>query len=109
MKEPDIYITHWNQFREYCEKRAKDADCYINNKGWQKLREYHLENYLKAIKHPFGFLFKIKFRYPHIYSQVKCMPRFYYRYARLNRERFESPVNKLITYPSWKGIFRSKS
>lgn len=100
------YEKSWDTFRQYCENKAKEADCIINNKGWHKLREYHLENYLQTISTPYGFLFIIKFRYSHIYQQIKCMPKLYHKYARKHREQFDSIGKRMVSYPSWRGFFK---
>jgi len=104
----EIYKQSWEDFRRYCEKRAETADCYINNKGWQKLREFHLENFLKETKAPYGFLFMIKFRHQYLFNQIKCLPKLYHKYAKKHREQFDSPGQKMVTYPSWRGIFRRR-
>lgn len=105
----ELYKEHWESFRKYCEKKAEDADCYINNKGWHKLREIHLVKYLKKLPAPYGFLFKIKFRHDYLYKQIKCMPKIYYRYAKKHKEQFDSPAKKMVRYPSWRGtLYRRK-
>jgi len=104
----EIYKESWESFRKYCEKKAELADCYINNKGWHKLREFHLENFLKDVSSPYGFLFVVRFRHNYLYKQVKCMPKIYYKYAKKHREQFDSPGQKMVTYPSWRGIFGRK-
>jgi hypothetical protein len=101
-KEPYFYVENWNEFRKYCEQRAKNSDCHINNKGWHKLKEFHLENYLKNLQSPFGFLFKIKFRYPEIFNSVKCMSRYYYKYARLRQKELATNSQRVVTYPTWR-------
>lgn len=102
LKEPYFYVENWNKFRKYCEQRAEKANCHINNKGWNKLKEYHLEMYLKEVTSPFGFLFKIKFRHPEIYRTVKCMPKFYCRYARLKQKELATNYHHVVTYPTWR-------
>lgn len=107
MREPDLYIQHWDSFRKYCEGRAKDADCYINSKGWQKLREYHLRQYLKGVQNPYGFLFNIRMRHRNMYRQVQCMPKLYYKYLRKKQKEFDSPSRRVVQFPTWKGFMRS--
>lgn len=93
------FLNSWKDFKLYCEDRAKKADCYINNKGWQKLEEYHLRQFLKNIENPYGFLFTIKYRYGKIYQDVKCMNKLYYKYMKTKEEDFTKQV---IFFPSWK-------
>lgn len=100
--DPEIYLLHWSQFEKYCEKKAKEADCYINNKGWQKLKEYHLEMYLKGTPNPFGFLFNIKMRHRNIYKQIHCMPKFYHKYLKLRQKEFDSPSRSVVQFPTWR-------
>jgi hypothetical protein len=96
------YKNNWEVFRKYCENKAKDSDCHINNKGWQKLREYHLENYLQSVDTPYGFLFTIKFRHRNLYTQIKCMPKIFYKYSKIYREQFDSPAKAMVQFPSWR-------
>lgn len=103
-----LYLDLWSKFKFCCEHRAKIADCYINNKGWQKLREYHLNEFLSDIDNPFGFLFRIKFRYPNIYREVKCMPRYYHKYARLRQQELTSISKDLVNFPSWRNREHSR-
>lgn len=100
------YKQDWERFRQYCENKAKAAECYINNKGWHKLREYHLENYLSTIKQPYSFLFVVKYRHTVLYRSIKCMPKIHNKYAKQYREQFDSPVQKMVTYPSWRGFLK---
>jgi hypothetical protein len=106
MKEPQIYITDWNHFYKYCDKKAKTADCRINNKGWGKLREYHLENYLKRVQNPYGFLFNIKFNYKYLYNKNQCLSKFFHKYSRIRKKSFDSIGKSVVEFPSWKGFLR---
>lgn len=103
MREVNNYQTQWNGFRLCCEQRAKKANCCINNKGWQRLREFHLENYLKTVENPFGFLYLIKLRHRHIYSQIQCMPRLYSKYLRKRQIELDSPAKRMVKFPTWRG------
>tara|TARA_R100000951_G_scaffold29349_1_gene25433 strand:+ start:477 stop:812 length:336 start_codon:yes stop_codon:yes gene_type:complete len=106
MKEPEIYKQDWNNFRGYCNKRAKEADCYINGKGWQKLREFHLHNYVQSIKNPYGFFFNIRMRHKPLYREVRCMPKYYYKYLKLRQKEFDSPSRDMVEFPSWRGFLK---
>lgn len=100
--EVQLYLHMWSEFKFCCEHKAKIADCHINNKGWQKLKEYHLEEYLKDMDNPYGFLFKIRFRYKDVYREVHCMPRFYYKYLRLRKKELDSPARSVVQFPTWR-------
>lgn len=102
LKDPHFYVENWHEFRKYCEQKAKNSDCHINNKGWNKLKEFHLENYLKNVQSPFGFLFKIKFRYPEIYNSVRCMPKFYYKHAKIRQRELVTNACRVVSYPTWR-------
>lgn len=102
MRELENYLNGWNQFRQYCEKRAKDSDCYINNKGWQKLREFHLENHLNNLANPFGFLYNIRIRHRRVFSEAQCMSKFYYIYLRKRQLELDSPALRVVQFPSWR-------
>lgn len=100
--EVQLYLDLWSKFKFCCEHKAKIADCHINSKGWQKLREYHLERFLKDSENPYGFLFKVKYRYRHIYREVHCMPRLYHKYSKLKQQELLSPSREVVKFPSWK-------
>ena len=109
MKEPENYKSDWGQFRDHCNKRAKQADCYINGKGWQKLREYHLENYVNEMSNPYGFFFNIRKKHLPLYREVRCMPKFYYKYLRLRQKEFDSVARSVVKFPSWRGFLRREN
>ena len=102
MREPIEYLENWDIFRKHCENRAKVAECHINNKNWQKLKEYHLDGYLKSINNPYGFLFNIRFYYKNIWRQVYCMPKYYHKYLRLRQKEFDSPARNMVEFPTWR-------
>lgn len=102
MNDPNLYLTDWNSFKEYCEDKAKIADCHINNKGWRKLRDYHLDSYLKNIDNPFAFLFNMRFRYRKIFNRVGCMHKYYSKYMRKREIAFDSRTEGMVEYPSWR-------
>jgi len=108
MKEVTQYKDDWSRFREHCTQRAKDSDCYINGKGWQKLREYHLEHYVSSLPNPYGFLYNIRRRHKPLYREVRCMPRFYYKYLRLRQKEFDSPSRGMVVFPSWRGFLKGE-
>jgi len=101
-KDLNIYLQQWSTFQKSCEQRAKQADCHINSKGWQKLKEYSLEKYLHNHTNPFGFLFNIRLRYRNIYSQIHCMPRFYHKYRKERQESLDSPSSDMVQFPTWR-------
>lgn len=96
------YLAQWREFEKHCERRAKAANCHINAKNWQKLKEFHLENYLQTIDNPFGFLFVVKIRYSNICRQINCMPRLYHKYLRLRQKELDSPSRNMIQFPTWR-------
>jgi hypothetical protein len=77
-KDVDEYLASWEQFKEYCDKKAKDR-CKLNSYSWHKLSEFHLEEYLKKIESPFGFLFRAKMFRPDVFKQRSEMRRMYYK------------------------------
>lgn len=107
MKEVRAYLTSWLNFRNQCEEKIKGR-CHINNKGWVKLRDYHMEQWLKSHKAPFGFMFKLKHQYYEVYKTIPCAPKWYH-VTRLQRQvKFEMNVaRKFVEFPSWRGFFRS--
>lgn len=102
MNQLDKYREEWAIFQRYCEKRAKLSDCHINNKGWQKLREFHLENFIEDVKNPFGFLYNIKFKHKSLYHEIHCIPRLYHRQLKLRQLILASPSKSVIQFPTWR-------
>ena len=100
--EPEFYLAHWRQFEQYCEKRAKDADCHISNKNWQRLKEFHLKQYLRGIPNKFGWLFNIKIRHQYIFQDVRCMNRIYYKYLQKQKEEIQSNFSNLSEFTRYK-------
>ena len=105
----DSYQSNWMDFKTYCDKRAKYSECYINSKGWNKLKDYHLNNYLQDMENPFGFLYNIRRQHKDLYYQVKCMPKYYYKYLRKRQQLFDSPSRGMVQFPSWRGFLRREN
>lgn len=102
MKDQKIYLSDWKKFKEYCEDRAKQADCHINNKGWHKLREYHLSNFLKDLDNPYRFLFSTKYAHRKIFNEVRCMTKYYRKYLQEKKESLDSRVKDMVEFPNWR-------
>ena len=100
--EVQLYLDLWSKFKFCCEHKAKIADCHINSKGWQKLKEFHLEEFLRNNQNPYGFLFKVRHRYRHVYRDVHCMPRFYHKYLKQRQKELDSPARSMVKFPSWR-------
>ena len=79
----DEFLASWEQFKQYCDKKAKDR-CKLNTYSWKKLSEFHLEEFLKKVESPFGFLFRAKMFRPEVFRQRAEMRKMYYKelYAR---------------------------
>ena len=98
-----VYLDSWLKFKFCCEHRAKIADCHINAKGWQKLKEYHLEDFLKRVENPYGFLFRIRLRHRSVYRDVHCMAKLFHKYSRLRQKEMEdNSTRKYVVFPSWR-------
>jgi hypothetical protein len=76
------YLEDWEKFRNYIEKKAKDR-CYISNKNWGKLRDYHLEQFVKKVSYPYGFLFKMIYLNK-MHREIPSIFKLYYKYKRKN-------------------------
>ena len=87
------YIQNWHEFKLYIDKKVKDK-CELSNKNWNKLRQWHLENYLNGMVSPFGFLFKMKYFYPEMYERIEGMPRMYGHYRQVREQSFRNKVEK---------------
>ena len=79
MKELISYLDSKERFEHYI-KRKIEGRCHVNNKGWAKLTEYHLGNYLKELENPFGFLYNVKTFHKSVYRRTPCMVKFYHKY-----------------------------
>lgn len=81
------YEYDWVCFKMYIEKKVRDR-CDLTNKNWMRLREYHLDVFLKRHKSPFQFLFKVKYFHPEKYRSIHCMPLFFGKYKELHFSSF---------------------
>ena len=77
-KDIDDYLVSWEQFKTYCDKKAKDK-CKLTTYSWKRLSEYHLEEFLKTTDSPFGFLFRAKMFRPEVFKQRSEMKKLYYK------------------------------
>jgi len=102
MNDIEKYLYSWRAFQLKCEQKVKNR-CIINNKGWFKLREYHMEDFLKKHSSPFGFMFKLKYKHPRVYKSIPCAQKLYQLTKQWRYDRFNSRVGeKFISFPSWK-------
>ncbi len=76
------YLNSWNEFELYCNNKAKGR-CLLNNAAWRKLRDFYLNKYLTEIEKPYAFLFAVRHFHIDIYRSIRCMAKYYYRYAKL--------------------------
>ena len=81
MKDLANYTNSWETFQIHIKDKI-DGICHINSKGWRKLQDYHLGNYLKTLENPHSFLFNVKYFHKGVYKQVSPMARYYHRYSR---------------------------
>ena len=75
------YTGDWDRYQVTIKKKI-DGICHVNSKGWRKLQDYHLDNYLKTMENPHAFLFNVKYFHKKLYKQVPPMARYYYRYSK---------------------------
>ena len=108
MKDIEQYIYSWRDFQSRCESKVKGR-CIINNKGWVKLREFHMRQFLKEHPSPFGFMFRLKYQHSRVYRRIPCAPKLYHLTKRWRCDKFESRVSeRFISFPSWKGFFEEE-
>jgi len=108
MNDVERYVHSWRFFQLNCEQKVKGR-CIINNKGWAKLREFHMEQFLKNHPSPFGFMFRLKYKHPRVYRRIPCAPKLYHFTRKQRCDKFDSRVGeKFISFPSWKGIFEEE-
>lgn len=65
------YLDSWATYHIECTLRARNR-AKLNADGWRKLRQYHLEQYVKSVESPFFFMFALKFQHQRIYKQIAC-------------------------------------
>jgi hypothetical protein len=82
-----IYEKDWLKFRKYIEEKAKGR-CVINNKNWLKLRDYHFEEFIKTVPHPYGLLFKMIYLSA-LHKEIPCIHRIYRKYRKEKREQLD--------------------
>ena len=105
MKGIEQYIYSWRAFESMCEAKIKNR-CIINTKGWRKLREFHMEEFLKDHPSPFGFMFNLKHKHPKVYRRIYCAPKLYHMTRRWRCDKFNSSASEsVVTFPSWKRTF----
>jgi len=92
--EIDYYEKDWFNFKVYVETKIKNR-CDLTSKNWMRLREYHLDDFLKKHNSPYSFLFKVKYFHPREYSGIHCMPIFYGKYKDLRHKKFEGDKDGL--------------
>ena len=83
------YLNSWQDFELYCTNKAKGR-CFLNNSAWRKLRDFHLNRYLKEIEGPYGFLFTVRHFHTDLYNSIRCMPKYYWKYAKKRTEMFQN-------------------
>ena len=107
MKDIEQYIYSWRDFQAKCESKVKNR-CIINNKGWAKLREFHMEEFLKNHPSPFGFMFRLKYKHRRVFKSIPCASKFYHLTRKWRCDKFNSNIGERVaSFPSWRGIFGS--
>lgn len=91
MIDISIYDNDWDSFRLYIENKAKNR-CVLTNKNWLKLRDIHLEMYLKDTDNPFEFLIKVKLFYPSRFHRDPYMRKYYELYKQVRENCFNDCI-----------------
>jgi len=78
-KDLSKYLDSRNAFKLYIKAKV-EGKCHVNNKGWVKLVEYHLDGYLSDIENPFAFLYNIKHFHRSVYYSTPSMRRHFYKH-----------------------------
>jgi len=93
------YNNDWEAYKRYIEQKAKGR-CFISNKNWLKLRDYHFKKFIKTVPHPYGFIFKMIFLNK-MHKQIPCIYNMYYRYKRKRQEEL-GLTNKAHIYRKYR-------
>lgn len=97
------YNNSWQDFEKYIEKKTKDR-CIITNKNWGKLRDFHFENFIKEVPHPFGLIFRMIYM-SKVHKNIPCIYRMYYKYRKLKKKELESafrPKSRASAYRKYR-------
>ncbi len=81
------YMDSWVQKRIDYEMMAKGR-AKLNAYCWRKLRNYHLQNYVKRLDNPFGFLFTLKYKRKDIAKNLPSLNTLYVQELRKRQENF---------------------
>ena len=81
MSQLTEYFDSWGKYQIHIKAKI-DGVCHVNNKGWKKLQDYHLDNHLKQLENPHSFLFNVKYFHKGVYKRVPPMAKYYHRYHR---------------------------
>jgi hypothetical protein len=76
----DIYNEDWLVFQKYIEEKAKDR-CVISSKNWLKLRDYHFEQFIQTVPHPYGLIFRMIYM-SKVHKNIPCIHKMYYKYRK---------------------------
>lgn len=82
------YLDSWINYHVECALRTRNR-AKLNADGWRKLRQYHLEQYVKSVESPFFFMFALKYKHKNIYRNIACANEVYKVTLKKRAEHFE--------------------
>jgi hypothetical protein len=85
-KEIVDYLDNWEQFQKRCLDKCKKFECQLSTKNWEKLREWHLENYIHKLNNPIGFFINVKNKHFRLYMSIKSMRRIHATLVKIEEE-----------------------
>jgi hypothetical protein len=83
----DFYNKDWEKFEKYIEEKIK-GKCEISNKNWLKLRDFHFEQFIKTVPHPYGFIFRMIYK-ERMHKKIPCIYKLYYKYRKIREKELE--------------------
>jgi hypothetical protein len=95
------YQTSWEEFRKACEIKAKNR-CHLNTSAWKRLKEFHIEQYLRDMENPFGFLFVLKFYHNSFFRSIPKSACLYSFYLKKRQEDYGIIVDKSGMFSNYK-------
>lgn len=84
----EFYEKDWGKFEKYIEEKTKGR-CVISNKNWKKLRDFHLEKFIKTVPHPYGLLFKMIYM-SMVHKNIPSIHKIYHKYRKKRQQELSS-------------------
>jgi hypothetical protein len=92
----DAYNKDWETYKKHIENKIKGR-CSLTNKNWLKLRDFHFEQFIKTVPHPYGLIFKMIFM-SKVHKNIPCIYKMYYKYKKERDLMFQDKAEAFRRY-----------